>query len=434
MKTVLKNGTILTMETAEPELIYGDIGVDGDTIAFIGEQPDNFEADREIDAAGGIVMPGLVNAHTHIAMSLMRHYADDLPFWNWLFERILPVEEHLTGEHVYNGSMLSLVEMVRSGVTCFADMYFYMDQVAKATVKAGLRANLTRGLAFNGPEDLVKLDESRRFYEDWNGKGEGRIMVDVGPHAIYTCPPEYLEKVVQMAEELDTGIHMHLSESRKECADSMKAYGKTPVAHSAEHGLFAGTTYAAHCVHINDDDIQILREYGVSVINNPTSNLKLGNGFAPITKLLEAGVNVGLGTDGSASNNNLNMFEELHVASLVNKGVTEEPTAVSAYTALKMATINGARALGLEEVTGSLRVGKKADIILIDKEAPHLYPRHSVSAGLVYAAQSSDVKTVLCNGEVVMQDRELTQLDEQGIYRKAEESATALTGNNSFKP
>ena len=434
MKTVLKNGTILTMETAQPELVHGDIGIDGDTIAFIGQRPAGFQADREIDAAGAIVMPGLVNPHTHIAMSLMRHYADDLPFWTWLFERIIPVEDKLTDEHVYNGSMLSLVELIRSGVTTFADMYSNMDAVAQATLQSGLRANLTRGLVFGGPEDLVKLDEARKFYHDWNGKGNGRIQVDVGPHSVYMIPPEYMPKVVALARELDTCIHVHLSESRKEVSDSMNSHGKTPIAYARDQGLFECKTYGAHCVHISDEDIQILQENGVSAINNPTSNLKLGNGFAPVAKLLEAGVNVGLATDGSASNNNLNMFEEIHLAALVNKGVTEDPTAVSAYTALQMATINGARALGLEESTGSLKVGKKADIIVIDIEAPHFYPRHSVSAGLVYAAQSSDVKTVLCNGEIVMQDRELTQLDEQTIYRKAEESAAALTGNESFKP
>lgn len=434
MKTVLKNGTILTMETVEPELIRGDIGIDGETIVFIGERPADFRADREIDAQGGIVMPGLVDAHTHIAMSLMRHYADDLPFWTWLFERIIPVEDNLTDEHVYNGSMLSLVELIRSGVTTFADMYSNMDAVAQAALESGLRANLTRGLVFGGAEDLVKLDEGRKFYHDWNGKGEGRIRVDVGPHSVYMIPPEYMPKVVELARELDTRIHVHLSESRKEVSDSMKNYGKTPIAYARDHGLFECKTYAAHCVHITDGDIRIVREHGVSVINNPTSNLKLGNGFAPVTKLLEAGVNVGLGTDGSASNNNLNMFEEINLAALVNKGLTEDPTTVSAYTALQMATINGARALGLESITGSLKIGKQADIIVIDVEAPHFYPRHSVTAGLVYAAQSSDVKTVICNGQLVMQNRKLTRLDEQAIYRNAEESAAALTGNKRFKP
>ncbi|MFW6362026.1 MAG: amidohydrolase family protein [Spirochaetota bacterium] len=434
MKTVLKNGTILTMETAQAELIHGDIGIEGETIVFIGEQPADFRADLELDAQGGIVMPGLVDAHTHIAMSLMRHYADDLPFWSWLFERILPVEENLIDEHVYHGSRLSLVELIRSGVTTFADMYSNMDAVAQATLESGLRANLTRGLMFNGPEDLVKLEEGRRFYKDWNGKGGGRLQVDVGPHAVYTIPPEYMLKVAELAKELNTRIHIHLSESRKEVDDCLQAHGKTPIAHARDQGLFECKTYGAHCVHITDEDIRILQESGVSVINNPTSNLKLGNGFAPVTKLLEAGVNVALGTDGSASNNNLNMFEETHLAALVNKGVTEDPTTVSAYTALQMATINGARALGLEETTGSLKVGKKADIIVIDIEAPHFYPRHSVSAGLVYAAQSSDVKTVICNGEVVMQDRQLTQLDEQEIYRKAQASAAAITGNKEFMP
>jgi len=432
MKTLVKNGTILTMETTAPELVQGDIGIDGDTIAFVGEGPSGFSADREIDAAGCIVMPGLINAHTHIAMSLMRHYADDLPFWTWLFDRILPVEENLTDAHVYNGSMLSLVEMIRSGVTCFADMYSNMDAVAEACLQAGLRAKLTRGLMFNGPEDLFKLDEGRRFHGDWNGAGEGRIQVDVGPHAIYTCPPEYLEKVVQLAEELDCRIHIHLSESRKEVADSIEAHGKTPIAHAADHRLFSRKTYAAHCVHATDEDIQILKHHDVAVINNPASNLKLGNGFAPVVELLEAGVTVGLGTDGSASNNNLNMFEEINLAALINKGSTEDPTVVSAYTALQMATINGARALGIDGITGSLRAGKKADLILIDTEAAHFYPRHSVTAGLVYAAQSSDVKTVICNGEPVMQDHVIPHLDEAEVYRKAQESAAAITGNTHF--
>ncbi len=430
MKTVIKNGTVLTMETSEAEVLQGEIGIDGQEIAFVGRRPAGFTPDREIDAEGCVVMPGLVNAHTHIAMSLMRHYADDLPFWSWLFERILPVEENLNEHHVYNGAMLSLVEMLRSGVTSFADMYMYMDQVAKATMRAGLRANLTRGLAFSGPEDLSKLDESRRFYQQWNGAANGRIRVDVGPHAIYTCPPEYLEKVVQLAEELDARIHIHLSESRKEVTDSRQANGKSPVAHCSQIGVFSKPTYAAHCVHVDEDDIRTLSENQVAVIHNPSSNLKLGNGFSPVQQLMNAGVNVGLGTDGSASNNNLNMFEEMNLSALIHKGINEDPTAVSAYTALQMATINGAKALGLDTLTGSLKPGKKADIILVDTEAPHFYPRHSVTAGLVYAAQSSDVKTVFCNGQVVMEDRVIPHLDEREIYAKAQESADIITGKN----
>lgn len=427
MKTVLEDGTILTMRGEEAELIRGSLGIEGENIVFIGEEPAGFAPDKRIDASDKIVMPGLIDAHTHISMSLMRHFADDLPFWNWLFDRILPVEEKLKGEDAYNGAMLSAAEMIRGGVTTFADMYFFMHRVAEATLESGLRARLSRGLAFDGPEDLSKLEESREFFQKWNGAGDGRIGVDLGPHAIYTCPPEYLEKVTQLSEELGTRIHIHLSESRKEVEDSRSGYGKSPIAHVRDLGLLDRPTYAAHCVHIDDEDIAILREKEVSVINNPTSNLKLGNGFAPVGKLLDAGVNVGLGTDGQASNNNLDMFEEMHLAALVNKGIEENPARLSAYRALQMATMDNARALGIEEEVGSLETGKKADLILVDTYKPHFYPRHSSTAGLVYAAGRGDVETVFCNGEILMENGRLTGLDEEKIFARAEESAERMT-------
>lgn len=432
MKTLVRNGTILTMDSPQPGILRGDVGIDGSIIAFVGECPTTFIPDRIVDASDCIVMPGLVNAHTHMAMSLMRHYADDLPFWNWLFERIVPVEARLTKEFVHDGTMLSLVEMLRGGITTFADMYFNMDVVAEATLKAGLRGNLTRGLAFNGPDDLFKLDESREFHQQWHGAGDGRIQVDIGPHAVYTCPPAFLEKVIALADQLDARIHIHLSESRKEVADCKREFGKSPVAHVRDLGLFSRKTLAAHCVHIDDDDISIFREHGVGVAHNPGSNLKLANGFAPVSRLLAAGIAVGLGTDGSASNNNLNMFEEMNLAAFIAKGVTEDPTAVSAYTALRMATIDGARVLGLDTITGSLRAGKKADVILVDTTAPHFYPRNSVAASLVYAAQASDVRTVFCDGELLMEDRRLTRLDQREICIKAQESAARLTGSAGF--
>lgn len=434
MRTLIRNGTILTMEGPEPELVFGDLGLDGSRIAFIGSSPAGFSPERTIDAAGGVVMPGLVDAHTHIAMSLLRHYADDLPFWNWLFERVLPAEEKLCGRYVYDGSTLSLAEMIRGGVTCFADMYFFMDEVARATERAGLRARLSRGLAFNAPGDEAKLDESRAFHAAWNGAAGGRILVDVAPHAVYTCPPAFIERASDLASELGCMIHVHLSESRKEVADCLAAYGKSPVAHVRDLGLFRNRTYAAHCVHVDDADIATLAEGGVAVVNNPSSNLKLGNGFAPVGRMLAAGVNVALGTDGQASNNNLNMFEEMHVAALVNKGFEEDPTALSAYTTLRMATIGGARALGLDEEIGSLRVGKKADLIILDASAPHFYPRNSVTAALVYAAQGQDVRTVFCDGEPLMLDGAMTTIDEAEACAKAQESASAMTGGAGFTP
>ncbi len=426
MNILIKNGRILTMEGDEPELIHASVGIRDDLIAFVGDVPESFSADTIIDARDSLVMPGLVNAHTHISMSLFRNYADDLDFWNWLFGKIIPAEEKLRAEDAYWGAMLSLAEMIRGGITCFADMYMFMDRVAEATATSGIRARLGRGLSFASPKDVFKLDEVRELHHNWHGNAEGRIEVDVAPHAIYTCPPEYLERCIALSQELDTRMHIHLSESRKEVADCREQYGKSPVELLDSLGFFSRKTYAAHCVHLSDNDIRILHDNKVAVVYNPASNFKLGNGFAPIQQLLDADVSVALGTDGSASNNNLNIFEEVNLAALVNKALTEDSTAVSAYTALKMATIDGARALGLDDRIGSITVGKKADLILIDLNAPHFYPRNNMVSALVYAAQSSDVKTVICNGKILMENRVLKSLDEAEIFQKIEEIRTRL--------
>ncbi|PID55518.1 N-ethylammeline chlorohydrolase [candidate division KSB3 bacterium] len=420
MNILLNKGHILTMEGDSPQVIQGCVGIRDDKIVFAGTAPEDFKADRIIDASDSLIMPGLVNAHTHISMSLFRHYADDLDFWDWLFGRILPVEEKLTAEDAYWGAMLGLCEMIRGGITCFADMYMFMDRVASAAETSGIRARLSRGLTFSGPEDLAKLDQVREVHKNWHGRGQGRIAIDIAPHAIYTCPPEYLEKCTALSRELDTCIHIHLSESRKEVADCYEQYGKSPVALLRDIGLFSRKTYAAHCVHLSDEDMDILKEYKVGVMNNPCSNMKLGNGFAPVRRLLEKGVTVALGSDGPASNNNLSIFEEMNLAALVNKGVEENSTVVSAYTALKMATIDGAKVLGLDHITGSIKEGKKADLIMIDLNVPHFFPRNNLVAGLVYAGQGSDVKTLICNGKIIMEDRKILTLDEKEIFREAE--------------
>lgn len=434
MRMLIKNANILPVQNDVSELLHGCIGIENDKISFIGSCPDFFKPDRIIDAEDGIVLPGLVNAHTHLAMSLFRHYADDLSFWDWLFGRIVPAEEKLDATHVYNGSMLSLVEMIKSGTTCLSDMYFYMDDVAMALEKSGLRARLSRGLSFTSDKDLYKLDETRAFYEKWNGKASGRIMVDVAPHAIYTCGPEYLKKTADLAKSLNTRIHMHLSESIKELEDCYKLYGKSPVAHARDLGLFEASCYAAHCVHLSNEDIEILKNHSVSVVHNPASNLKLANGIAPVKELLDAGINLALGTDGAASNNNLDMFEEINLAALLAKGKSKEPKTLSAYQALQMATIKGAKALGIDNITGSLEPGKKADLIIVDTTAPHFYPRNSASASLVYGAGGADVKTLVCNGQLLMENRQLLLLDENEIYAKAEESCMKLVGSSGFGP
>ncbi len=414
------------MTGPEPEIIEGDLGIEDDRIVHIGITPGDFVPDKIIDASTKIIMPGLVNAHTHIAMSLMRHYADDLPFWEWLNDRILPMEEKLTPDDVYTGSLLSIAEMIRSGTTTFADMYFFMDAVAEAVAESGIRANISRGLVFNEAADLKKLDIGVKLFHDWHKKAGGRIHVDLAPHAPYTCGPEYLEHVRKSAEELGAHIHTHLSESRKEIETIYSLYNSSPVAYMEKLGIFRQKTFAAHCVYVSFDDIRILADYDVSVVSNPGSNFKLGNGFAPVPRFLNAGVNVALGTDGPASNNNLNIFEEMNLAALVNKAVSEDPTVVPAYTALQMATINGARALGREDEVGSLEAGKKADIILVDRRNPHFYPELNPVPALVYAGQAADVDTVICNGRILMEHGTLCTLKENEILIRAEKTARRL--------
>ncbi len=426
VKILLKNGTILTMAGSEPEIIEGDLGIEDESIAYVGDTPGDFIPDKIIDASKKIIMPGLVNAHTHIAMSLMRHYADDLPFWEWLNDRILPMEEKLTPDDVYTGSLLSIAEMIRSGTTTFADMYFFMDAVAEAVAETGIRANISRGLVFNEAADLKKLDIGVKLFHDWHKKAGGRIHVNLAPHAPYTCGPEYLEHVRKSAEELGAHIHTHLSESRKEIETIYSLYNSSPIAYMEKLGMFRQKTFAAHCVYVSFDDIRILADYDVSVVNNPGSNFKLGNGFAPIPRFLNAGVNVALGTDGPASNNNLNVFEEMNLAALVNKAVHEDSTVVPAYTALQMATINGARALGREDEIGSLEAGKKADIILVDGGKPHFYPNFNPVPALVYAGQSADVDTVICNGRLLMEQGTLCTMNEDDVLAKAEKTSHRL--------
>jgi 5-methylthioadenosine/S-adenosylhomocysteine deaminase len=400
--------------------------IEDDKIVHIGELKEDIKVNRIIDGKNKVAMPGLINAHTHIGMSLLRNYADDLPLYEWLTKKIWPIEAKLTTEDVYWGSLLSMVEMIQSGTTTFCDMYFFMDEVGKGLEESGIRGILTRGIIEESGKEKEKLDDTRELYKNWHGKGEGRIKVMVAPHAPYTCSPAYLEDVMDLAHELDTGIHIHLSETKKEVEDSYKTYGKSPIKHVYDLGLFKLPTIAAHCVHVDESDIKILRENNVSPVNNPSSNLKLASGFAPIDEMLKFGVNVSLGTDGSSSNNNLNMFEEIHLASIVNKTVNMDAVSVPAITALKMATINGAKALLWDKEIGSIEIGKKADMILIDMDKPHLYPRHNIISSLAYSVQGSDVDTVIVDGKIIMEKREIKTLDVEKIIYNAEKAAKDL--------
>lgn len=422
---IIRGATVLTMEDHDSVFPDGEIAVAGDTIIAAGPRgcvPRNFKAYRVIDGSGMVALPGFVNCHTHAAMTLLRSYADDMPLMKWLSEKIWPLEEKLQLEDFYWGTKLCCLEMIKSGTTTFADMYFEMGQVALAVEASGMRACLSRGMIGVGTNAQRAIDESVSFVREWNGRAGGRIKTMFGPHAPYTCPPEYLKEVIGLAGQHGAGIHIHVSETKDELQQIKESYGTTPVRHLDATGLFDLPVLAAHCVHLDQGDIEILAAKKVGVAHCPESNMKLASGISPVTRLLAAGVTVGLGTDGAASNNNLDMMEEMRSAALLQKVATEDPMALPSFEALKMATCAGAQVLGLPDV-GVLRPGMKADLILVDFRRPHLCPRHDLIAHMVYAAQSADVDTVIINGEVVMEGRMVLTMDEEEVMRKAQECA-----------
>lgn len=426
MSILIKNIDLVSMNGKEEVTKNTNIYIERDKIVHIGKIKKDIEVEREIDGKNKIAMPGLVNSHTHIGMSLLRNYADDVPLHEWLTKKIWPVEANLRGEDVYWGSLLSMVEMIESGTTTFCDMYFFMDKVGEALELSAMRGVLTRGLIEGPGGSQEKLDETKELYKQWHGKGSGRIKIMVGPHAPYTCSTDFLNKVMDLAVDLNTGIHIHLSETKKEVEDSLKKHGKTPIKYAYELGLFDFHTIGAHCVHVNDDDIELIREKDLFPVNNPSSNFKLASGFAPVDKMLRKGISVALGTDGSSSNNNLNMFEEIHLGAIVNKAVNQDAVSVPGIKALEMATINGAKALGWGEEIGSIEVGKKADLILIDIDKAHHYPRHNIISALSYSTQGSDVDTVIVDGKILMEKRQLKTLDVEKIKYMAEKYAKDL--------
>lgn len=426
MALLIKNVTVVPMDYRNEVIENTNIYIQENKIVHIGDTREDIEIHRAIDGKNKIAMPGLVNSHTHIGMSLLRNFADDLPLHKWLTEKIWPTEANLRSEDVYWGSLLSMVEMIQSGTTAFCDMYFFMDQVGKGLEQSGIRGVLTRGLIEEQGKNQEKMRETRELYNNWHGKANGRIKVMVAPHAPYTSSPEFLLETCNLAKELNTGIHIHLSETKKEVEDSFKKYGKSPIRHVYDLGLLDLHTIGAHCVHVDEDDMNIMKEKSLYPVNNPGSNLKLASGFAPVDQMLKKGIPVALGTDGSSSNNNLNMFEEINLAALVNKAVNLDAISVPAISALEMATVNGAKALDWYEDIGSIEVGKKADIILIDVDKSHFYPHHNVISSLAYTTQASDVDTVIVDGNIIMEKREIKTLDVEKIKYMAEKHAKNL--------
>jgi 5-methylthioadenosine/S-adenosylhomocysteine deaminase len=399
--------------------------IDDGIITEVGEKTQE-TADIVVDAQGGIVMPGLVNTHTHAAMTLFRGYADDLPLSQWLQQHIWPAEAKLTDNDIYKGTLLACLEMIKSGTTCFNDMYFHMDETAKAVEQAGIRAALSYGMIEFGDKDKAdaELKAGSRFVQKWHGKADGRITAMYGPHAPNTCSREFLQRVKDKAREGGVKVHIHVLETEAELKEMKEKYGMCSIHMLNNIGFFDSDVVAAHCVWLSDGDIKILAEKGVNISHNPVSNMKLASGIAPVTKLLQNGANVCLGTDGCASNNNLDMFEEMKIAALLQKVSTMDPTALPAKEVLKMATVNGAKALGIN--AGMIRKGALADLIVVDRNKAHMRPFYDATSHLVYSANGQDVMTSIVNGKLLMQDYEVLCMDEMKIIEQASVAAENL--------
>ena len=434
MRTLIKQPLILTMERENGRLkppFRGDIVVEGDKIACIGESlpQEQNPPEQVIDGRHMLAMPGLINAHNHAAMTLFRGFGDDMALMDWLNNKIWPVEAKMTPADILQGTRLAVLEMIKSGTVAFADMYGCCEQVAQAVIEAGCRAAISWGIMDFTPEQgASELCRGLDFALHYRDAGEGRITTMLGPHAPYTCSLEFLSQVAQSGREHCLPLHIHLLETQDEVAQVAARDGCRPLELLERSDFFCATKVLfAHCVWLNKEEIAKLTCYDVSVAHCPASNLKLASGLAPVAELLAAGVNVALGTDGACSNNNLDMFEEIKLAALSAKVRGLDPLAVPAATALEMATVNGVKALGLEE-TGILTAGKQADIILINIDQPHFTPQHDLISHLVYAARGSDVDTVMVAGKLLMKKKVLQSLDEERIIYEAEHMAKKLCG------
>jgi len=426
----IEGAQIITMAEGDARVREGWVleAVDG-AIAYVGPVADfeqSGEPDELIDGSGCLLMPGLINAHTHAAMTLFRGNADDMPLQPWLEEKIWPVEAKMTEDDVYWGSLLGCAEMIRAGVTCFNDMYHLPRVGARAAMDCGIRMCPSGVLLGILPNADDMFEEAKAFAREFAARDDVCIHPMLAPHAPYTCPRELLERVITAADEIGVPIHIHLAETVDNVSVSMETYGKRPIQAMDEVGLFDVNVLGAHCVHLDDRDIQIIAEKQVGVAHCPGSNLKLASGIARTRDLLAANARVGLGTDGCGSNNNLDLLEEARLAALIAKVDSGDPTAVPAEAALRMATLGGAQACFIDDCTGSLEPGKRCDCILVDLDAPHLHPRHSLVSHMAYSAQASDVCMTIVDGEVLMRDRELITIDLQEAYAKVAESAERL--------
>lgn len=393
-----------------------NIYIEGNRIAAIADTaPAGYTPDKTIDCSGKMAIPGLINAHTHSYMAFMRNVADDLSFMDWLFGTVDPIEQKMTAEDAYWGANLAILEMMKSGTTCFNDMQMNIHQTTRAVKESGMRAVICRGLVGNGDDEAGRSRLAQAYEERDAFKDCDRLTFLLGPHAPYTCDEAYLKIVAAQAKEQHMGIHMHLSESVTEIENCKKDYGCTPIELAERCGLFESQFIAAHCVQAAPSDLDILQKYGVSVVTNPASNMKLGNGFAPVPEMLAKNINVCLGTDGAASNNSLNLIHEMSLLALIHKGTYRDSQCVSAADIFRIATINGAKALGLADEIGTLEAGKKADIAILDLHTPSMWPNNNPIAALSYSASGAEVDTVIINGEITMEHRNILTMDEERI-------------------
>jgi 5-methylthioadenosine/S-adenosylhomocysteine deaminase len=417
---LIHNAMVLTLDESDHIFSPGMVAVRNDEIVWVGPEDswtDKVEPCEKLNMAGGLIMPGLVNGHTHAAMTCFRGLADDLPLAVWLNDHIFPAEKKINGDLVYKGTMLACAEMILGGITTFCDMYLFEDQVARAAYEASMRALVGEVLYdfpspnYGPPEQGLAF--TRDLIQTW--QGDPLVSVAVEPHAVYTCSPELLYACRDIAEDFRVPMIIHLSESQDEVNQVKERYGLSPVDHLEKLGLLSPQLIADHCVVLTEAEMDIIAERGVRVVHNNESNMKLANGVAPVAKLLERGVPVGLGTDGCASNNNLDMLAEMDSVAKLHKVYRMDPTIMDAETVVRLATRGGARVLGLEEQIGSLEPGKKADLIGLDLDKPHLTPMYNIYSHLVYAASAADVTLSVINGRMVMRNRQLLTLDVERI-------------------
>ena len=437
LTTILKNAIILSMNQNYDIFDPGAIAIDGDKIVAVGHQNEilsQYEANEVIDCGKKVLMPGLVNTHTHIPMTLLRGLSDDLRLDVWLMGYMMPVErEFVSPEFVELGTKLGCAEFIRSGVTTFNDMYYFEDHVAEASAEVGLRAVVGQTvMKFSAPdaesyEDSLALSEA--LIKKW--QHHDLIVPAIAPHAVYTCTPDVLTSVVELAKKYDARVHFHVSETKDEVENLRKEHGLPVVPYIRKFGMLETRMIAAHCVYLDEGEIRTLQHAGVGIAHNPTSNLKLASGFAPVARMMQLGCNVGVGTDGPASNNDLDMFEEIRLANLIAKASSGDPTVLPARQTLEMATIIGAKALHMDEIIGSLEPGKRADLILVDISPVHNQPRFlrdpdGIYAQLIYAGKSTDVTDTMVNGKWLMRNRELLTIDEPALLAEASEIAAKI--------